>query len=302
MGAAPAGAVRTWLFAPADQPARCLKALASDADQVIWDLEDGVAQGRKDAARAALAELLQARGATAVRRHPWVRVRSPLGADGRADLALLRQLGALERLVVPKADGPSLHALGAAVRTGRWLLLIESARGLWDLARGRMAIPPGVEARLAFGALDYALDLGIDAGGDEPELLHARSQIVWMSRVLGLALPIDSVDPAIGGAERLAEAARRARRLGFAGKMAIHPAQLGPIAAAFAPDEATVAWARRVLAAAVEGEGATRVDDAMVDRPVVERARAVLAALGEGAGPAPAAAVHRKGRKGDEPC
>jgi citrate lyase subunit beta/citryl-CoA lyase len=84
--------------------------------------------------------------------------------------------------------------------------------------------------------------------------------------------------------------------------MAIHPAQLAPIAAALAPDEATTGWARRVLAAAVEGEGATRVDGAMVDRPVVERARAVLAALGEGAAPAPATAVHRKGRKGDARC
>lgn len=272
--------VRTWLFAPADAPERCRKALASRADQVIWDLEDAVAPTAKARARAALGGLLA--GAAGAARAPWVRIGSPLEEAGLEDLALLEAHGALGRLVLPKAEARSVAALARVRAEGRWLLIVESARGLWDLAAGRLAVPAAVEARLAFGGLDYALDVGIGPEGGEDALLHARSQIVWLSRVLGLGAPIDTVYPSFTDAAGLAESARRAYGLGFAGKLAIHPAQLDAIEGAFTPAAATVAWARRVVAAAAGGAGALSVDGAMVDRPVVERARAVLAAAGDG--------------------
>jgi citrate lyase beta subunit len=180
--------------------------------------------------------------------------------------------------VLPKADQRSVRQLAAVTATGRWLLIVESARGLWELTQGALRAPPAVEARLAFGALDYALDLGIAAEAGGEALLHAEGQIVWMSRVLGLPGPIAAVYPRFTDPDGLVAAARRAYALGYAGQLAIHPAQIGPIAAAFAPAEATLAWARRVLAAAALGPGALAVDGALVDRPVIERARAVLAA------------------------
>lgn len=281
--AAAGEAARTWLFAPADRPERCRKAARSGADQVIWDLEDGVAAAHKETARTALRTLLAecAKGEGT----PWVRIGSPRSADGRSDLALLTAHRALGRIVVPKADARAVAELATATCRGEWLLIIESGRGLWDLAQGRLRVPADVEARLAFGALDYALDLGIEAGAGEDELLHARSEIVWLSRVMNLPRPIDSVHPGFRDPEAVAEAARRACRIGFGGKLAIHPAQLAPIESAFTPSAGTVAWARRVLAAAGSGRGAVATDGAMVDRPVVERARAILAAAGGGAAP-----------------
>lgn len=274
-------AARTWLFAPADRPERCQKALASAADQVIWDLEDGVAPAAGERARLALADLLRAIAPGG--RRPWVRVHRPDTAEGREDLARLRALGALERLVVAKADAASVRALARESARGEWLLLVESARGLWDLVQGRLPLPPAVRVRLAFGALDYALDLGLAPAPDELELLEARSQVVRTSRVLGLPAPIDAVHPSFTDPVALARAARRSARLGFAGRLCIHPAQLEIVAEAFRPEPETVAWARRVLALArADGAGgAVALDGEMVDRPVVERARQVLIAAGE---------------------
>lgn len=274
------GGARSWLFAPADHPHRCEKALAYGADQVIWDLEDAVAPADKEAARRSLGQLLAKPDASSHR--AWIRIESPLSDGGEADLALLAERGALARLVVPKADAASVRRLGQRVSEGHWLLIMESARGLWDLSRGRLAPPPGVSVRLAFGALDYALDLGIDPTPTaEAELLHARSEIVYLSRAQGYPPPVDSVHPGFADPHATEMAARSGRAMGFAGKLAIHPAQIAPIHAAFGADAERVSWARRVMAAVASGAGAVQVDGAMVDRPVIERARAVLCALGE---------------------
>lgn len=279
----PDGRTRSWLFAPADNPHRCEKALASAADQVIWDLEDAVAPAHKEAARLSLGRLLVRRDGALPR--AWIRINSPLSEWGEADLGFLSERGALGRLVVPKADAASIDRLGGRVREGHWLLVLESARGLWDLARGLLRSPPGVSVRLAFGALDYALDLGIEpTGGAQAELLHARSEIVYLSRAQGYAPPVDSVHPGLADPKAVEMSARSGRAMGFAGKLAIHPAQIAPIHDAFAPDAERVAWARRVMAAVALGAGTVQVDGAMVDRPVIEQARRVLSASGEGEG------------------
>jgi len=280
------GAVRSWLFAPADRPDRCDKALASTADQVIWDLEDGVAAERRPDARLALAARLPAlAGAT---RRPWIRVSAPDTADGERDLAMLRDLRWDGGLVVPKASAGSVARLPAlAPQCASWLLIVETAAGMWDLSRDALRPPSGIAARLAFGALDYALDLSVSVTPGEPELLAARSQLVWLSRALGLPAPIDAVEARFDDPSAVSAAAARGHALGFAGKLAIHPSQIGPIHGAFAPTADEADWARRVLAAVEGGVGAARVDGAMVDRPVVERARAILAAEASATGAGP---------------
>jgi citrate lyase beta subunit len=279
---------RTWLFAPGDRPDRCRKALASAADQVIWDLEDAVAPGHAAEARAALAELLADPEALGGRR-PWVRIRSPLTEEGRRDLEeLAPHAGTPARWVVPKADGAAVAALEEAVarasRPGEWLFVVESARGLWDLAdpgqagRWRRLGP----ARLALGAMDLRLELGMTPDPEELDILWARTALVWLSRVHGLPPPVDTPCPALRGPE-VAASARRARALGFAGKLVVHPAQVEVVHAAFAPSPEEEAWARAVVAAAERsGGGAVQAAGEMVDRPVVERARAILDRAGEG--------------------
>lgn len=274
---------RSWLFAPADAPDRCRKAYDSGADQVIWDLEDGVASERKDQARASLLTLLDEvpKGG----RRPWVRVNS-LGTDrGQEDLRLLtsRVPEGRRRIVLPKADLQAFTSVPPSLGGDEWLLLIERADALMDLLDGpplpQADDPPSV--RLAFGPLDYQLDLGGSTGGDEAELLVPRSLIVLASRRRGLPPPIDGIWTAVDDTEGLAASAGRARRLGFAGKLAIHPRQLTTLHQAFTPSEREVAWARRVVTEAEAG--AVLVDGEMVDRPALERARRILADIdGEG--------------------
>jgi citrate lyase subunit beta/citryl-CoA lyase len=153
------------------------------------------------------------------------------------------------------------------------LPLLETALGVWN-ARV-LAQAPRVE-RLAFGSVDFQLDTGIS--GDQEELLYARSRLVLASRIAGLLPPIDGVTMALNDMTRLREDVARARRLGFGGKLCIHPKQVETINRGFAPTESERAWARRVLEAVeASGAGALRLDGELIDRPVIERARSILA-------------------------
>lgn len=150
---------------------------------------------------------------------------------------------------------------------------IETARGLADA--GRLLALSGVE-RLAFGHLDFAVDLG--AAPDWEAMLLARSTLVLQSRLAGRVAPIDSVTPDFGDDAGLTRETDAARRLGFGAKLLIHPRQVAIVRRAFAPSEAEVAWAQRVVAAldAASG-GAVTVDGRMIDKPVVDAARQVKA-------------------------
>jgi citrate lyase subunit beta / citryl-CoA lyase len=264
---------RAYLFVPADRTERIAKAWASGADAVIVDLEDAVAPEAKPRARDALAAVLDEAAPVIVRINaagtPWF----------DDDLDLCRHPG-VAAVMLPKADG--IDAVCAVVETTfkDVLPIIESARGVEE-ARS-VARVPGV-VRLAFGSIDLALDLGIDCDpeGGEIELLWFRSQVVLASRLAALAAPIDGVSLAIDDAVRLRADAERGRRLGFGAKMCIHPKQVAAVQAAFTPSDERVAWAQRVCAAfaAVAG-AAVAVDGQMIDRPVYERALAILRSAG----------------------
>lgn len=259
---------RAWLFVPGDRPERFDKALAAGADQVIVDLEDAVPPADKARARALLVAWL-------ARTHARVAVRLNAADTGwfNDDVALL-DLPAVAAVVLPKAEDPAVLAMLAARCPGLALVpLIESAAGL--AAVRAIAAVPGVE-RLAFGHLDFQVDLGLrDAAEDE--LLPFRCEIVLASRLAHIAAPLDGVTTALDDAERLATDVARARRLGFGGKLCIHPRQVTGVRAGFAPAAAERAWAQRVLAAAAaSGGAAVAVDGKMVDRPVILRAEALL--------------------------
>jgi citrate lyase subunit beta/citryl-CoA lyase len=129
--------------------------------------------------------------------------------------------------------------------------------------------------RLAFGAIDFALD--IDADGGDRFLDHARAQLVLVSRAAGVAAPLDSPSVEIKDVAMIAESARTARNFGFGGKLCIHPVQLAPVAGAFTPTEAEIRWAESVVGA--EG-AAAQIAGQMVDRPVIERAKKILTRAG----------------------
>jgi citrate lyase subunit beta/citryl-CoA lyase len=230
---------------------------------VVIDLEDAVAPEAKARARQSIGDWLGERPRVDV----WLRINAHGSEWFDDDVALVRR-AAPAGVMLAKAEGAdAVRAIGG----GSVIALVESARGIAQLAE--IAQAPGV-VRLAFGSIDFQADVGIPGEGEA--LLAFRSALVLASRLAELAPPIDGVTPAIDDAGALRADARRARDLGFGGKLCIHPKQVGPVREAFMPTAAEVAWAERVLGAAAAGGAALQVDGRMVDRPVLLRAQAIL--------------------------
>jgi citrate lyase subunit beta/citryl-CoA lyase len=257
--------VVTLLFVPGNQPDRFPKAASAGADVVVCDLEDAVPTDAKDDARSAVVDWL------ADGRRAAVRVNAPGTAPHRADLAALAAVGEhLAGILVPMAETPkSLAAVVEALPGIAVMALVETARGI--RAAAELAAVDGV-VRLGLGHLDLAADLGADPAG--PLIAHCRHELVLAARTAGSAPPVDGVTPHVRDDDLVAADAFTAKRSGFGGKLCIHPAQVHPVAAAFAPSAQETAWARRVLTAA--SGGVSVVDGAMVDAPVLARARTIL--------------------------
>jgi citrate lyase subunit beta / citryl-CoA lyase len=261
---------RSYLFVPGNRPERFDKALASGADVVILDLEDAVAPADKDAARAAVANWLNAA------KPVYLRVNAADSNWFESDMQILASPG-IAGIMLPKAENAdaiaALHRrAGAAVKI---VPLIETALGLWRAEAVASAL--GV-ARLAFGSVDFQLDTGIS--GDDRELLFARSQLVLVSRVAGILPPVDGVTVALDDETVLRDDVAKASRLGFGGKLAIHPKQVRAINEGFLPQPAEIAWAQQVVAAAdASGNNAVRLEGKLIDLPIIARARALLAAV-----------------------
>lgn len=258
-------AARSLLFVPGSRPDRFDKAASSGADLVIIDLEDAVAAADKERARDA-AEAWLAHGNRAA-----VRINAPGTPWCEADLGVAARYGC--PVVIPKAEDHAVLADLAARTAGRCHLvpLIETALGV-ERAHQVCSTPGAVRA--AFGNVDLAAQLGV-AHDDHAALACARSRLVVASAAASIGPPIDGVTTAVRDAGVLRADIAHARRLGFSGKLCIHPAQIEGVAAGFTPSAEEVRWARAVLGA---GESVTTVDGHMVDAPVLIRARRVLAA------------------------
>lgn len=260
----------TYLFVPGDRPERFDKAVASGADSVILDLEDAVALADKDRARDEVCKWIASRRDQASR--IVVRINDAASLGFAADLELLSQAGVLFAML-PKVESAAQVAVvvSALSRGGRVLPLIETARGVQ--AVDAVAAANGVE-RLAFGTLDYGVDL--DLSGDERGLIHAGSRIALASRCAGIATPIAGVTATLDNEQKLLADLAFARALGFGAKLCIHPRQVAAIHKALLPTAGEIDWARRVLAASAGAQGAVQVDGKMVDRPVLLKAQAIL--------------------------
>ena len=262
--------LRSYLFVPGSRPDRFDKALAAGADAVIIDLEDAVPPAEKAVARRHVAGWLSPAHPIIVRVNAfdseWFR--DDLGVCGHAGVA---------GVVLPKAERvDQLQAVVDQVGAAASILpIIETAQGMWNAEA--LARRPRVQ-RLLFGSIDLSIDLNLS--GEEDELLYYRSHVVLVSRVAGIQPPVDGVTTTYESADRVRADARRAKRLGFGGKLCIHPKQIAPVHDAFEPTAEEVAWARRVMAAAESSDGAaTAMDGAMVDRPVITQAEAILSRL-----------------------
>jgi (S)-citramalyl-CoA lyase len=278
----PAGrrARRSWLFTPATRPDRFARAGEAGADVLIIDLEDAVAPGDKDRARAAaLAHLDAGRGTAPIQALRVNGLRSRAGLD---DLRLLLESRTgPDAVILPKVETPDEPRLvdawlAEAGSPAALVALVESARGV-EAAPEIARSAPRLSA-LMFGAADLAADLGAPAAW-EP-LLYARSRVVAAAAAAGIGA-IDAPHFDLKDQAGLEAELRAAVALGFAAKAAIHPGQVAAINAALTPSAAAVAEAREILAQNEAGVGV--VGGRMVDEAVARRARRILAAVGEAA-------------------
>lgn len=230
----------TLLYVPADREDRVGKAIDSDADVVIVDLEDAVAPIAKASARENVPRLLEAAGSRAIQ----VRINgldSPWGVD---DLQVMTRLPPHVEIRVPKVDSPGVvHEVVSRVGPQRRLhCLLESALAVeraFDIASSGAQV-----ASIGLGEVDLRSDLGVR---DEHALAWSRGRVVVAARAAGLPPPAQSVYPNVRDLLGLDTSSRAGRAQGFLGRCAIHPAQLPVIRAAYRPDEEEMTWARGVL-------------------------------------------------------
>ena len=272
---------RSWLFVPADSNKKMMKALESEADAVIFDLEDSVALSQKPVARELLSLLPDRRDGGPER---WVRV-NPLGTDDhRDDLELLEDLD-IDGVVLPKAEcGDDVADLAAALAP-RCLpihaIVTETAASLFGLLSYRDCCSS--LAAMSWGAEDLSAALGASskysARGDLAFTYQLARSLCLAGAVAAEVQPVDGVFADFRDEAGLIEEARAAAAEGFTGKLAIHPAQIAPINAAFTPSREEMDHARAIVDAfdAQPNAGVLSVGGRMVDRPHLVQALRVIA-------------------------
>ena len=268
---------RSWLFVPADSEKKIAKALDSEADAIIFDLEDSVAAANKREAREILKHLPQ----RSERPELWVRI-NPIGSEFHKDDLHLIGVADIHGIVLPKSEsGADVTQL--AHRTGNipvHAIVTETAASLFGMLSYRD--PKSPVAAMSWGAEDLSAALGASTKYD-PE--GGLSFTYKLARSLCLAgavdagvQPVDGIFADFRDEEGLRTEAEAARREGFTGKLAIHPAQVATINAAFTPSDDEVRHAGEIVAAfeAHPGAGVLSVGGRMVDRPHLVQARRVL--------------------------
>lgn len=277
--------IRSFLFAPGNQPERLQKFPRIAADCFVIDLEDGTPEAEKAAARALLPKIVAELRAHTLRGLLLVRVNEPnsphLDADLRAALAT-----DIDGLVVPKIETPAVvRQLGAALadaerRGARPQLLIggiESMLGVVNVFELAGA-DPHLQS-IYFGAEDYITDIGGRRTAEGLEVLYARSQTVLAAKAAGIGA-LDQAVIEIRDDERFRADSEQARNLGYGGKICLLPRQVELANSLFAPTAAEIERCRRLIAAAgaaaAAGHGVVDFEGRMIDGPLLKRAEAVV--------------------------
>jgi citrate lyase subunit beta/citryl-CoA lyase len=268
---------RSWLFVPADSEKKIAKAIASAADAVIFDLEDSVAPAQKSAARDIVKNLPRRSGGP----EWWLRV-NPLGSEYHKDDLELMRVADIHGIVLPKAETGD-DVIQLAHRTGNipiHAIVTETAASLFGLLTYRD--PNSPLAAMSWGAEDLSAALGATSKFDEGGELAftyklARSLCLAGAAAAGVQ-PVDGVFADFRDEKGLKRETEAARRDGFTGKLAIHPAQVAVINAAFTPSAGEIRHAEQIVAAfeAHPEAGVLSVEGKMVDRPHLLQARRIL--------------------------
>lgn len=290
--------LRSMLFTPGNNMRMIHKAGTLEADAIILDLEDAVPLVEKETARIFVKDSIEQVTAGGVQ--VFIRTNALTTGLAEEDLNWTVQAG-LDGIVLPKAESKD-----DVFETEKLIAALEKERGLKP---GRLVIVPTLESArgvvnayeiaaasqrvvaIAFGAVDFTRDMGINLSKEGTELFYARSRIAIAARAAGIQA-IDTPWTDIADEEGLVQEAKTARQLGFRGKLLIHPAQIEPVNKIFSPSEDEVEYARKVVEAFGEAEakglGAISLDGKMIDVANFRQAQDLIAL---------AEAITQKGRR-----
>jgi len=278
--------MRSLLFVPGDRPERYQKACQSGADIYCIDLEDAVPAEQKKAARSAALEHIGLRSSDDTGGACYLRINSLASRHGVEDLlalaAVTRENGLPDGIVVPMISSAfEVRQIRSVLKHHRCptiMPMIETPEGVDNLA-AILAQGEGLIESLAFGFADYAAITGSDMSWDA--LLNARSEIIKAASAHAIRC-FDGPCFDIPDLAALEEEAARVSRLGFTGKLAIHPSQVDTINQVFVPSASEASWARRVVEAFEQAQGGViSIDGKMIDPPLVEQARRIIVALAD---------------------
>lgn len=269
---------KSYLFVPGNRLDQIEKALNSSADVVIIDLEDAVALEGKDRAREKLLVFLTKvpiQNPTKL----YVRINDKETTHYKKDLEFVKRFSPIGVMVPKVSSANDLADLESHGVTEQPIIpLIETATGVlnvFEIASCNKRI-----TRLAFGAIDYCLDLSISVTEEGFELIYPRSALVLASRAANLLPPIDTVYLDISNKDGLVKDIKRAKTLGLFSKLCIHPSQLDYVNTLFGASREEVEWAKKVVdafeKALAQGVSVIQLEEVMIDRPVYKKACQII--------------------------
>ncbi|MFS0589967.1 CoA ester lyase [Cytobacillus horneckiae] len=276
----------SYLFVPGKSKKMMEKAIISIAENIIIDLEDSVALSAKVDVRKEVEIFLKNNN---ISKNIYIRINDVSTSYWKEDIDLVIETD-VQGIVLPKAESQhklkeichyienGLHQSGRMRPDFEVIPLIESAKGI-HFAYEIGCSHPYIK-RMAFGSIDYSLDIGVNLSRVGTELLYAKSQIVNASRAAEIEGPIDAVFPEINDERALMNDAKAGKQLGFKAKLAIHPKQLETIHQIFKPSEKEVLEAKEIVAsfeaAELRGLASIQVNERLVDYPVYKMAKSLL--------------------------
>jgi citrate lyase subunit beta/citryl-CoA lyase len=267
-----------YLFAPGNSEKKMQKAFNLNPDAVIIDLEDAVSGDEKETARTLVYSLLSNEELSDIKTKIYVRINSIKSPWFFDDIHMVKTLNRIDGIMIPKSEDKTSITVAAELlnRDLEIIPLIESAAGAMNIED--VLVSHKSVRKVAFGSVDFALDIGVDWSAEGTERMYAMSKIVLASRALGADPPIDAVFPVINDKESFVSDTKKGKQLGFYGKMVIHPNQIEWVKEVYTPTEKQLEWSTKVINAFESGShsGAIDLEGKLIDRPVYLLAKRLI--------------------------
>ncbi|NHM32475.1 HpcH/HpaI aldolase/citrate lyase family protein [Neobacillus terrae] len=261
---------QVYLFAPGNSEKKMQKAINLHTDAVIIDLEDSVPSNEKAMARQLVSSIFDTEEINTVRSKLYVRINSLKTPWFFKDINMVKELKRLDGIMIPKSEDKTSISLAAELlnKDIEIIPLIESAAGVMNI-EDILKSHPAVK-KVAFGSVDFALDIGVDWSEEGIERSYAMSKLVLASRTCGANPPIDAVFPIINDRESFIEDTIKGKQTGFYGKMVIHPKQTEWVKEVYAPTKKQLEWCMKVINVFESSthSGAIDLEGKLIDRPV----------------------------------